>query len=44
MRCCGFSSISTDLPIGVVFEAIFQAFGETQFAARIEAGGTESGD
>ena len=29
---------------GVVFEAILQPFGETQFAARIEAGSAEGGD
>ena len=29
---------------GVVFEAILQPFGETQFAACIEAGGAEGGD
>lgn len=28
----------------VIFEAILQAFGETQLAARIEAGGAEGGD
>jgi hypothetical protein len=27
-----------------MFQAILQAFGETQLAARIEAGGAEGGD
>jgi hypothetical protein len=29
---------------GVVFKAILQLFGETQLAARIEAGGAKGGD
>ena len=31
-------------PPRVVFEAILQPFGETQFAARIEAGSAKGGD